>query len=147
MVERHCFRIVLEIKCMIAGILDQNFVLCFIDENALRLRMHYGYYWWLCSLSSSDHAPKQLQIVRRILVVRRHKERHHALEKRLAGLVVGEERVAVHIVELALRGVRGAAHDAVLSERDREREMRPKCVQVWQMWQRMDGGMNRREKE
>ncbi len=40
---------------------------------------------------------QHLQVVRTVLVVRGHVDRHHALEKRLGGAVEGEERVAVHV--------------------------------------------------
>ena len=45
---------------------------------------------------------EQLQVVGRVLVVGRDAEREHPLEEALRGGVVGEERIAVHPIELAL---------------------------------------------
>jgi hypothetical protein len=44
----------------------------------------------------------KLQVVGRILVVRRDVECHHSLQEGLRGLVVGEESVTVDVEELAL---------------------------------------------
>mmetsp|Transcript_4402 Transcript_4402/g.7494 ORF Transcript_4402/g.7494 Transcript_4402/m.7494 type:complete len:595 (-) Transcript_4402:853-2637(-) len=53
----------------------------------------------------------QLQVVGRVLVVRGHVQRHHALKEELGGLVVGEQGVAIDGEELALRRVReGLGH-------------------------------------
>lgn len=48
----------------------------------------------------------ELEVVGRVLVVAGDIERHHPLEKELARLVVGEESVTVHVVQLALGRVR-----------------------------------------
>jgi hypothetical protein len=48
----------------------------------------------------------ELQVVGRVLVVRRDVETHHPLEERFRGGVVREEGVAVDVVQLALTRVR-----------------------------------------
>ncbi|EEQ41504.1 hypothetical protein CLUG_05633 [Clavispora lusitaniae ATCC 42720] len=48
----------------------------------------------------------QSEVVGRVLVVRRHVERHHAVQKRLRHRVVREQRVSVHTEERALVRVR-----------------------------------------
>lgn len=45
------------------------------------------------------------EVVWRVLVVRRDVERHHLLEEPLGGLVEGEERVPLDVVEVALARV------------------------------------------
>mmetsp|Transcript_570 Transcript_570/g.1054 ORF Transcript_570/g.1054 Transcript_570/m.1054 type:complete len:240 (+) Transcript_570:161-880(+) len=47
----------------------------------------------------------ELQIIRLILVMSRHIQRHHVLQEILANLVVREERVTIHIVQFALIGI------------------------------------------
>lgn len=56
---------------------------------------------------------EQLEVVRGVLVVRGDVERPDALEERLGELVVAEERVAIHEVELAVVGVRRAGEETV----------------------------------
>ena len=41
---------------------------------------------------------EQLQVIWSVLVMRRDEERHEVMEKHFAGLVVGEQRVSVHMV-------------------------------------------------
>ena len=56
---------------------------------------------------------EQLEIVRRVFVVRSDVERPDALEEGLGELVIAEERVAIHVVELAIVGVRRAGEKPV----------------------------------
>ena len=71
---------------------------------------------------------QQLQVVGLVLVVRRGVERHDALEEPLAERVVGEERVAVDLVEPAGRGRRQAPAQreaAALRRVEAERAVEP----------------------
>eukprot|EP00126_Sphaerothecum_destruens_P002083 Sdes_comp15523_c0_seq1m4476 len=67
----------------------------------------------------------QLQIIRRILVVGRHIKRHNPLQKRLRGLVVRKQRIAINVVQLALVR-RGAAR---VDARNQRRIQAQKMVQ------------------
>ena len=49
---------------------------------------------------------QELQIVGRILVVRRHIQGHHALQKVLGGLVVRKQRVPLDVIEIAFGRMR-----------------------------------------
>lgn len=60
---------------------------------------------------------EQLQVVRLVLIMARHVQRHHALQEHLARRVEAEQRVARHVEQLALRGVRRAVRAAPRHQR------------------------------
>ena len=68
----------------------------------------------------SRRVAHELKVVRRVLVVARNVERHHALEKDFGGGVEGEEGIAVDVEEFAGRRV-GAALQRLLGRNRKSR--------------------------